>query len=185
MTISENNPARFVLLDRDGVINVDPGDYTTTIDEWEWAPGALEGIKKLTEAGFGILIITNQACIAKELQTGEGLAVLHEFMLGTIREHGGDILRIYHCPHQTSDGCDCRKPEPGMILQAAEDYGFDPAETFLIGDTPRDMEAARRAGVRGIIVSSSLLEEEEEELPGEFIAADLLEAAEIVIRETG
>ena len=174
--------SHFVLLDRDGVINVDPGDYTTTIDKWEWAPGALEGIKKLYDAGFGILIITNQACIAKGLQTEEGLAVLHDFMLKTIRRSGGDIIRIYHCPHQTSDRCDCRKPEPGMILRAAGDYGFNLAETFFIGDTPRDMEAAWRAGTRSIIINAG--DDNPDDLPGAFIAFDLLDAAEIVIEET-
>ena len=183
MTEKKGIRTRYVLLDRDGVINVDPGDYTTTIDKWEWAPGALEGIKKLCDAGFGILIITNQACIAKGLQTEDGLAVLHDFMLDTIRKSGGDIVRIYHCPHQTSDGCDCRKPEPGMILRAADDYGFNRAETFLIGDTPRDMEAARRAGVRGIMITSN--QAYEGETDGGLTAANLFDAAEIVIGETG
>ncbi len=183
MTDSNNTPVRYVLLDRDGVINVDPGDYTTTIEQWQWAPGALEGIKKLTDAGFGILIITNQACIAKGIQTEEGLAKLHGWMRDTIHAHGGAIERIYHCPHQTADGCSYRKPEPGMIFQAMADYGFDPRETFFIGDTPRDMEAARRAGVRGIMVTDGSAIDNEQ--TGEFIAQTLLDAAEIVIRETG
>ncbi|MFC1489591.1 D-glycero-alpha-D-manno-heptose-1,7-bisphosphate 7-phosphatase [Candidatus Latescibacterota bacterium] len=183
MTSTDNKHTRYVLLDRDGVINIDPGDYTTTIEGWQWSPGALEGIRTLTEAGFGLIIITNQACIAKGIQTEEGLAKLHGFMLDTIREHGGEIERIYHCPHQTPDGCSCRKPEPGMFLKAMADYGFDPAETFMIGDTPRDMEAARRAGVRGIMVTDASAYDNARD--GEFTAATLLDAAEIVIRETG
>jgi D-glycero-D-manno-heptose 1,7-bisphosphate phosphatase len=173
-------------MDRDGVINVERGEYTTTIDQWEWADGALEGIRKLTDAGFGIIVITNQACIAKNLQTEQGLAKLHEYMLDGIRKAGGSIVGIYHCPHDTPDECSCRKPEPGLILRAADDYDISLSETFMIGDSLRDMEAGRRAGTRTILIdtgpgSDSLRAQYE---PGEFRAHNLLEAAEIVIRET-
>jgi len=176
---------RFVFMDRDGVINAERGDYTTTVEQWRWAPGALEGLRMLTEAGFGIIVATNQACIAKGLQTVEGLAALHDWMLGVVRENGGDILRIYHCPHQTSDGCSCRKPAPGMLLQAAEDYGILLSRTFMIGDSLRDMEAGRCAGTRTILIDtgpgsdSSRTQFE----TGEFRADDLADAARIVIRE--
>lgn len=181
-----NTAPHFVFLDRDGVINVERGDYTTTIGQWQWAAHALEGLRLLKESGFNVIVITNQACIARGLQTEEGLAELHDFMVRTIREHGGDILRVYHCPHQTSDGCSCRKPAPGMILRAAMDYPIHLAETFFIGDSLRDMEAGRRAGSRTILIDtgpgadSSRTQFER----GEFRADDLLDAAGIVIRET-
>ena len=108
MSKSPSSYNRFVFLDRDGVINVERGDYTTSIKEWEWAPGSLEGLKIFSDTGFGVIIITNQACIAKGRQTEGGLARLHSFMLRHIRESGGDILKIYHCPHLTSDCCSCR-----------------------------------------------------------------------------
>lgn len=186
MLTRERPHDRFVFLDRDGVINVERGDYTTTVDEWEWAPGALEGLRILTEAGFGIIIITNQACIAKGLQTEDGLARLHEWMLGVIREHGGDILRIYHCPHQRSDGCPCRKPEPGMFFRAAEDFGVRLEGTFMIGDSLRDMEAGRRAGTRTIFIDTGRDSDSPRSqfLPGEFRADDLVDAARIVMQET-
>jgi D-glycero-D-manno-heptose 1,7-bisphosphate phosphatase len=181
-----SNFSKYVFLDRDGVINVERGDYTTTVEQWRWAPGALEGIRMLTDAGFGIIVITNQACISKGIQTEEGLSSLHEWMLGVIRDHGGDILRIYHCPHQTPDGCSCRKPEPGMILQAAKDFGIDLSRTFMIGDTLRDMEAGRRAGTRTIFIDTGPGADSESALPpaGEFRADDLADAARIVIEET-
>ncbi|MBN1293289.1 MAG: HAD family hydrolase [Candidatus Latescibacteria bacterium] len=188
MTIndSSNNGQRYVFLDRDGVINAERGTYTTSLDEWEWAPGVFEGLRKLNEAGFKVIIITNQACIAKGLQTEEGLAKLHTYMLDGIRHNGGDIFRIYHCPHQTSDGCTCRKPEPGMILQASKDYGINLSRTFMVGDSLRDMEAGRRAGTRTILIDSgpgadSVRTQFES---GEFRAANLSEAVEIVINET-
>ena len=185
MAESPAKPGRYVFLDRDGVINVERGDYTVSIDEWRWAKGAREGIKMLTDAGFGVIIITNQACIAKGRQTEEGLAMLHAFMLDGIREAGSDILRIYHCPHQTPDNCSCRKPEPGMLFQAAADYGISLEATFFIGDTARDMETARRAGAKKIlIVNDTNAYQPVEDVETDFRAADLTEAASIVIRET-
>ena len=187
MAETQTIPDHFVFIDRDGVINLDFGTYTTTIDEWKWAPGAVEGIKMLYDAGFGIIVITNQACIAKGIQTEEGLARLHTFMLKHIRKSGGDILRIYHCPHQTSDGCSCRKPEPGMILQAAKDYNINLSETFFIGDAPRDIQAAKRAGTRSILIDKSVHNSNTDidlSIP-EFHAKNLLDAAGIVIRESG
>lgn len=177
---------RFVFLDRDGVINVERGDYTTTIGQWQWAANAFEGLRLLAESGFGVIVITNQACIAKGIQTEEGLAKLHGFMTRAIREHGGDILRVYHCPHQTSDGCACRKPAPGMILQAAAEYRIDLPETFFIGDSLRDMEAGRRAGTRTILIDTGPGADSSRTQfsPGDFRANDLLDAARIVIRET-
>lgn len=175
-----------VLLDRDGVINVEIGDYTTTRDQWEWATGALEGLKLLTEAGFRCIVITNQACIAKGRQTEENLAELHAWMREQVIAAGGIIAAVYHCPHQTSDGCGCRKPMPGMILEAAAEHRFILPETFFIGDTARDMEAARRAGTRTILIKNDRNAYPPPGNPGpvDFTAADLQEAAHIVIDET-
>ena len=185
MAKSPAKPDRYVFLDRDGIINVERGDYTVSIDEWQWAPGAREGIKMLTDAGFGVIVITNQACIAKGCQTEEGLAILHDFMLDGIRTAGGDILRIYHCPHQTPDNCSCRKPEPGMLLQAADDYDISLEKTFFVGDTSRDMETARRAGTKKILIVNDVnAYQPVEDVETDFCAANLTDAAEIVIRET-
>ena len=150
----------FVFLDRDGVINVDTGDYTTTIDQWQWAPGAIEGIKMLAGAGFGIIAVTNQSCIAKDLQTEEGLAKLHNFMINHIRKAGGDILRIYHCPHQNQDGCNCRKPKPGMFLRAAQELVIDLASSYFGGDAISDIEAAFEAGCLPVYVLTGLGQEQ-------------------------
>ena len=186
MTEEQTSADHFVFLDRDGVINVERGDYTTSIKEWEWAPGAFEGIKKLNGAGFGIIVITNQSCISRGIMTEKELSELHDFMLRTVRDSGGEILRIYHCPHQKSDNCSCRKPKPGMLLQAAKDYGIDLPKTFFIGDAPRDMEAAAQAGARRIYIdsSSSDTNSQTQLIPVDFQAENLKEAAEIVIRET-
>lgn len=176
---------KFVFLDRDGVINVERGDYTTTIGQWEWATGVFESLNLLDGAGFHPIVITNQACIAKGIQTGEGLAELHAYMIREIRAHGGDILRVYHCPHQDSDGCACRKPSPGLILQAAADYGIDLSRTFMIGDSRRDLEAGRRAGTRTILIAPGHGTDDSggADSPADFRVETLLDAVRIVIRE--
>ena len=91
MNETADTSRRFVFLDRDGVINVERGDYTVTVDQWEWADKSLEGIKKLADEGFNIIVITNQACISKGLQTEEGLETLHKHMLDGIRKAGGAV----------------------------------------------------------------------------------------------
>lgn len=175
---------RFALLDRDGVINRERGDFTVTVDEWEWAPGALEGLRMLAEAGVGVIVVTNQSCIARGRQTEEGLERLHAFMLEEVRRAGGGILRVYHCPHRTEDGCTCRKPEPGMILAAARDYGFTPADTFFAGDSRRDLEAGRRAGVRTILVTGGGGIDPAPDGMADAVVPTLREAAGIIIAET-
>lgn len=178
-------PRRYVLLDRDGVLNVERGEYTTTVDEWQWVPGAIEGVRRLTEAGFGVIVVTNQACIARGLQTEAGLERLHGFMRDGIRKGGGDILEVYHCPHDDADCCPDRKPEPGLLLRAAADYGIRLAETFMVGDSTRDMEAARRAGARTILIEHPAnTKPKQADIEAEFRARDLVKAADIVIRET-
>ncbi len=182
---AETKRRRFVFLDRDGVINVERGDFTTKIEEWDWAPGALAGIRLLTDAGFGIIVITNQSCISRGLQTEKGLAVLHDFMNNDVRTSGGEILAVYHCPHQRADNCSCRKPEPGMLLKAIADYGIDTKETFFIGDADRDMEAGKRAGVKTIYIEGTPAEAGLSTGPkADFRARNLIEAAHIVLRES-
>ena len=176
---------RFVFLDRDGVINRERGDYTTTIEEWEWASGALEGLRMLEEAGVGVVVVTNQSCIARGSQTEAGLDKLHRFMREEVRNAGGNILRIHHCPHRTEDGCSCRKPEPGMLLDAAAALGIPLADTFFVGDSQRDMVAGRRAGTRTILVTGGGGGFDPAE-PGmvDHTVDTLRDAARIVIAET-
>lgn len=170
---------RFVFLDRDGVINVERGDYTTNEEEWEWANGALEGIKLLTENQFDIIIITNQSCIGKGIQTEDGLEKLHAFMLRRIKKTGGKITDIYYCPHTDADHCTCRKPLPGMILDAAREHGIKLESTFFVGDSPRDISAGKNAGTRTVAIADNPISEGEE-----AIFKNLLEAARFIINET-
>jgi D-glycero-D-manno-heptose 1,7-bisphosphate phosphatase len=143
-----------VLLDRDGVINRDlPGSVCSTSD-FELLPGAGEAIAELNRKGYHVLVITNQACIGRGDLTAAGLEAIHEQLQRYLARLGSRIERFYVCPHVDEDNCDCRKPRAGLIERAHEDYGFDRAATWMIGDSERDIEAALSAGCRAGLVRS-------------------------------
>jgi D-glycero-D-manno-heptose 1,7-bisphosphate phosphatase len=143
---------RTVLLDRDGVLNVDRPDYVLSIDQLQLERGAAAGVAALTAAGFRLLVITNQACVGKGLITQAQLDAIHAEMISRLAATGGRIDGLYLCPHRDGEGCRCRKPLPGLIEQAQREHGFDPADTWLVGDAGRDLEAAHAAGCRAALV---------------------------------
>lgn len=144
--------ARLVLVDRDGVINRDSDQYIKSVAEWVPLPGSLEAIRDLARAGFKVAVVTNQSGIGRGLFSEETLGAIHAEMISAVESVGGRIDGIFYCPHLPGAGCDCRKPEPGMLLQAAAAFGRDPAAVAFIGDKASDVEAAFRAGVRPIVV---------------------------------
>jgi len=137
-----------VFLDRDGVINVEK-EYLHKWQDFEFLPTVLETCRKINEAGYLIVIITNQSGISRGYYTKDDFDVLTERMLQEFEEQGIKIADVYCCPHHPDfDGdCDCRKPEPGMILQAAKDFDIDLSKSFLAGDKESDIEAGINAGV--------------------------------------
>jgi histidinol-phosphate phosphatase family protein len=141
-----------VILDRDGVLNRRPprGEYVTRPEDFEWLPGAREALALLRDAGHTVIVVTNQAGIARGAMTEADLEAIHERMRA---EAGGAVDRIYHCPHGWDEGCECRKPAPGMLFQAQRDFDLDLARTPFIGDDERDREAADAAGCPSILVS--------------------------------
>ncbi|WP_210772233.1 HAD-IIIA family hydrolase [Pseudodesulfovibrio sp. zrk46] len=136
-----------VLVDRDGVLNkkAPRGEYVAEWDQWEWLPGAREGLKLFHDAGYRIILITNQAGIARGMVTQEHLDLIHENMK---REAGVPIEAIYCCPHHWDEDCDCRKPKPGMLYAAQREHHLNLAKTYFIGDDERDGIAADNAGAR-------------------------------------
>ncbi len=146
------DPARFVVLDRDGVINVDSPDYIRTPAEWIPIPGSLEAIARLTRERFGIVVITNQSAIGRGLMTESSLEAIHHHMCVAVEEAGGQITAIYHCPHTPEAGCDCRKPKPGLFRRFASDFGVVLDGIPAVGDSLRDLEAAKAAGARPVLV---------------------------------
>ena len=139
-----------VFLDRDGVINKKPpeGDYVTCWEDFKFLPGVVEAIAQLNRAGFCVIVITNQRCIAKGLMTVAELETIHRRMSESLAEHGARIDAIYYCPHEMKPICRCRKPSPGMLLDAARDYGIELPASWMIGDSDIDIEAGNNAGCK-------------------------------------
>jgi D-glycero-D-manno-heptose 1,7-bisphosphate phosphatase len=147
---------RFVLLDRDGVINQRiAGGYVTRWEEFVFLPGALQGLRLLTEKGYQALIVSNQAGVGKGLMTAEDLQVITRRFVEEVEAQGGRIQKVYYCPHRAEDGCPCRKPKPGLLLEARAEHGFAFEETFLIGDSQSDLLAAYAVGCPTIMISNA------------------------------
>lgn len=146
-----------VFFDRDGVLNVDKA-YLYKIDELEWIDGALEAIAYLTQSGYLVFVVTNQSGIARGYYTVAAMEKLHRYMADTAAGSGGKIEKFYYCPHLPAGSvveyavdCECRKPKPGLILQALAEYDIDTDRSFLVGDKKRDVEAAEAAGIKGFL----------------------------------
>lgn len=171
-----------VLLDRDGVVNRDSGEYIKSVAEWEPLPGSLEAIAKLTQAGFRVVVVTNQSGVGRGLFDAATLAEIHAAMIAAARAHGGEIAAVFFCPHRPDEGCSCRKPRPGLLLQAAEAFGSHLAGVPFIGDKLSDVEAARAAGARPILVGAGA---DAAGVAGVEHFADLAAAAAVLIAERG
>lgn len=144
-----------VFLDRDGVLNRKPprAEYVRSWSEFEWLPGAREALRLLTERGYLILIVSNQAGIARHALTEGSLGAIHTNMITEAAQAGARIDRVYHCPHGWTDECECRKPRPGMLYQAQHDWNLDLSRTCVIGDDERDALAAASAGCPSMLVT--------------------------------
>ena len=146
--------ARLVFVDRDGVINRDSDAYIKSVDEWQALPGSLEAIAELTAAGFKVVVVTNQSGIGRKLFSEATLAEIHAAMTRAVEAAGGKIAGIYYCPHRPDEACECRKPKPKLLLDAAADFAVPIAETTFIGDKASDVGAAMAAGARPVLVGT-------------------------------
>jgi len=147
--------SRAVFLDRDGVLTRERTDYVKTPDELEILPGIDAPLREIRERGFRIVIITNQSVIGRGLTTHHEMSKIHEKLRQELSRLGCTIDGIYYCPHRPDEGCSCRKPEPGLILKASGELGINMARSWMIGDKAIDLEAARRAGCRGVRVPTN------------------------------
>jgi D-glycero-D-manno-heptose 1,7-bisphosphate phosphatase len=136
---------RCVIVDRDGVLNAkaERGRYVTSPEAWHWLPGALDGLREIHEAGSDVVVVTNQAGLARGMLRESDVAAIHARMREEAAAAGGPILDVFVCPHHWDDGCDCRKPKPGMLLAAQRRHDLDLRLTPFVGDDPRDGEAAQ------------------------------------------
>ena len=173
---------RLVLVDRDGVINRDSDEYIKSVAEWVPLPGSLEAIADLTRAGFAVVVITNQSGVGRGFLSEQTLAEIHTKMRAAAEAAGGRIAGIFYCPHRPDEGCDCRKPKPKLLQQAASQFGVSLKDVAFIGDKFSDVEAAERAGARPIVVYQRI----GENIPDRVDRyPDLGAAARMLISEAG
>lgn len=176
---------RAVFLDRDGVINKKAleEDYIKNWDEFEFLPGVKEAIKKLNEEELLVIIVSNQRGIAKGLMTEDDLNNIHAKMKEELREAGAKIDGIYYCPHDVADHCDCRKPKPGLLLKAAEEWSIDLNQSWMIGDKESDVEAGKKAGCKTILVEDTSQSScSVEALKPDLVAKSLSEAVDKLLK---
>ncbi len=145
---------RYIILDRDGVINQDSDDFIKSPKEWRPINGSLEAIALLNQHGYRVVVVTNQSGIARGLFTQETLQAIHHKMLVAVSDAGGEIEAIYFCPHGPDDQCQCRKPKPGLMKQFSKEHDVDLSGVPMIGDSMRDLEAAMAVGANPILVRS-------------------------------
>ena len=143
---------KLVILDRDGVINRDSEQYIKSPDEWQPIAGSLEAIARFTQAGFRVVVATNQSGLGRGLFDMATLNAMHDKMHKAVNQLGGRIDAVFFCPHAQDAGCACRKPQPGMLLEIAERFNVALAGVPAIGDSLRDLQAASAAGARPILV---------------------------------
>ena len=146
-----------LFLDRDGVINSDEGHYYIyKVDDFKINEGIIPSLQKISEAGYLLFIVTNQGGVAKGIYSESDVNKVHEHLLSIFKQNNIHIKQIYFCPHHESIAkCDCRKPSPFFIKKAIRDYNIDPTKSFMIGDSPRDIQAAEAAGIKGIKIESN------------------------------
>jgi D-glycero-D-manno-heptose 1,7-bisphosphate phosphatase len=143
---------RALILDRDGVINEDSDAYIKSADEWRPIPGSLEAIARLSTAGWRILVATNQSGLGRGLFDMAALNAIHHKMLSQVSSKGGQIEGIFFCPHAPLDECDCRKPRPGLFRDIARRFNLSLKGVPCVGDSLRDLQAARAVGGRPLLV---------------------------------
>ncbi len=145
---------RLIILDRDGVINRLLPHGVTCPEEWEALPGSLDAIARLCRAEYRVVIITNQSGIARGRYNINTLNRIHRKMLDELQPIGGEISAIFFCPHGPDDGCECRKPKPGLFLELAERLQCDLRAVYAVGDSIRDLEAAHAAKAKPVLVET-------------------------------
>ena len=177
---------KLVILDRDGVINYDSEHFIKSVAEWKALPGSPEAIAKLTQAGYRVVVATNQSGIGRGLFDMDTLNAIHEKMHRATQLLGGRIDAVFYCPHSVDSNCQCRKPKPGMFERIGGCFNADMSAAFAIGDSLRDLQAASAAGARPILVLTGKGENTRAEgnLPdGTLTFADLSAAVDFILQK--
>ena len=177
-----------VFLDRDGVINENvDGDYVRSWDAFRFLPDTREAIARLTSAGIPVVVVSNQQGVGKGLMDASDVEAIHERMLEEMRAAGGEIAAVLYCPHLESEGCECRKPKPGLLTRGAAELGLDLAQSYFVGDAASDVAAARAAGCRPVLVLTGRGREARDALQADGslgttdVVADLPAAVDLIL----
>ena len=178
---------KLIILDRDGVINHDSDQFIKSPEEWQPIDGSLDAIAFLTQAGYTLAVATNQSGIARGYFNVQTLNEMHAKMHKLVRQAGGEISGVWFCPHTADSNCDCRKPKTGMILDILDRFQAQASETYLVGDSLRDLQAIASAGGKPILVRTGkgmkTLAKDSENLPrGTQIFDSLLDFAVHLVR---
>ena len=153
---SLSNHGLTVLLDRDGVINRNRSDYVKSWEEFEFLPRSLAALRMLAEHDVTVIVVTNQSAVGRNLLALGELERIHARMNAEVEAHGGRIDAVLCCPHAPGDGCACRKPRPGLLLEAMKRFSIDPDLCYVVGDSTNDLLAARAVGIPFIMVMTGL-----------------------------
>lgn len=150
MKKAQTGVQKIIFIDRDGVINKNPpkSDYIRSWKEFKFLPGAVEGLKLLNDNDYQIIVVTNQAGIAREMISETDLTKIHKNMQDELEKYRVKLKAIYYCPHHWNDGCPCRKPKPGMFLKAAKNFNFNVRKAVFIGNSNSDQETAEAVGCK-------------------------------------
>jgi D-glycero-D-manno-heptose 1,7-bisphosphate phosphatase len=187
---------RAVFLDRDGTINEDV-HRLSRLDQFRLLPNVAEAIKRINAAQFMVVVVTNQAVIARGTISEEALAEIHEAMSAMLMAQGAHVDAVYYCPHHPTAGegplsipCNCRKPQPGMLFQAAEELNIALEHSFMVGDKISDVASGQAAGCRTALVRTGHGAEAEQQLDGHsvrpnYVAPNLLEAVKWILQQAG
>lgn len=143
---------KLIILDRDGTINEDSDKHVKSLDEWKPIEGSLEAIGRLVQADYRIVVATNQSGIARGMLDTRTLFSIHDRLQRAANQVGGRVDAFFFCPHAADSGCMCRKPQPGMLVEATRRFNVAPKDSYMVGDAQRDLEAAAAAGVRPVLV---------------------------------
>ena len=169
---------RAVFIDRDGTMAKDV-HYCRRPEDFKLFPRTAKAIKLMSDYGFKVIVVTNQSGIARGYFTAETLSRIHDNMKQGLAREDAFVDAIYYCPHHPDDNCDCRKPKPGLVLQATGDHDIVLSRSFVVGDLLMDVGLGRAVGARTILIS----QEKSSELMPNHIAADLYQAAEWIVRQ--
>jgi len=173
---------RAAFLDRDGTINRKPseGQYVTRWEEMHFLPGVAEAIALLNHASFRVIVVSNQRCVAKGILAAHELESLHQRMCDTLAEVDATVDAVYHCPHDLQPACFCRKPQPGMLLDAASRYAIDLNASWMIGDSDTDVQAGRNAACKTARLLST---NETSNDNADIVATSLLDAVRLILKQ--